>query len=152
MSIARGSQPRPQPEPTAAPVRRADPRHALGRLGEELAAAHLTRLGFAILERNARTRYGEIDIVAFDGTTLVFVEVKTCRASARAIRLASTAHDPLERLRPRQQARVRRLAVAWLCEPRPERPTAREIRFDAVGVTVDAHDRLLRLDHLEAAW
>jgi putative endonuclease len=134
------------------PVRRADPRHVLGRLGEDLAAAHLTRLGFAILARNARTRHGEIDIIAFDGAALVFVEVKTCRASERAIRLASTAQDPLERLRPRQQARVRRLAAAWLCERRPERPTAREIRFDAIGVTVDAHDRLLRLDHLEAAW
>ena len=49
-----------------------DPRHALGRLGEQLAAAHLERLGFAILARNARTRYGEIDLIAFDGHTLVF--------------------------------------------------------------------------------
>jgi hypothetical protein len=49
-----------------------DPRHALGRLGEQLAAAHLERLGFMILARNARTRYGEIDLVAFDGSALVF--------------------------------------------------------------------------------
>ena len=49
-----------------------DPRHALGRLGEQLAATHLERLGFAILARNARTRYGEIDLIAFDGHTLVF--------------------------------------------------------------------------------
>ena len=48
--------------------------------------------------------------------------------------------------------RLRRLAVAWLSEQRDDRPTAREIRFDAIGVTVDARDRLLRLDHLEAAW
>lgn len=152
MPITREPRPTPQPQPASTPVRSSDPRHVLGRLGEDLAAAHFSRLGFAILARNARTRHGEIDIVAFDGHALVFVEVKTCRASARAIRLASTAHDPLERLRPRQQARVRRLAAAWLCEPRPDRPTAREIRFDAVGVTVDARDRLLRLDHLEAAW
>ena len=45
----------------------------MGRLGEELAAAHLSRLGFSELERNARTRHGEIDLIAFDGRTLVFV-------------------------------------------------------------------------------
>ncbi len=49
-----------------------NPRHELGRLGERLAASHLERLGFAILARNARTRYGEIDLIGFDGHTLVF--------------------------------------------------------------------------------
>lgn len=49
-----------------------DPRRALGRLGEDIAAAHFQRLGFAIVERNIRTRHGEIDLIAFDGTTLVF--------------------------------------------------------------------------------
>ena len=50
--------------------RRRDPRRARGRLGEDLAAAHLQRLGFRVLARNARTRYGEIDLIAFDGHTL----------------------------------------------------------------------------------
>jgi putative endonuclease len=49
-----------------------DPRRALGRLGEQLAADHLERLGFAVIERNARTRYGEIDLIVFDGHILVF--------------------------------------------------------------------------------
>jgi hypothetical protein len=53
-----------------------DPRHALGRLGEQLAATHLERLGFMILARNARTRYGEIDLIAFDGHTLVFNKLR----------------------------------------------------------------------------
>ena len=61
----------------------ADPRHALGRRGEELAAEHLHRLGFSPLGRNERTRYGEIDLIAFDGRTLVFAEVKTRRVDAR---------------------------------------------------------------------
>jgi putative endonuclease len=152
MPIAQKPQPRSEPPSTRAPLRRADPRHALGRLGEELAAAHFTRLGFATLARNVRTRHGEIDLIAFDGEVLVFVEVKTCRASARARPPASTGRVPLERLRPRQRARLRRLAAAWLGERRADRPAAREIRFDAVGVTVDGRDRLLRLDHLEAAW
>lgn len=68
---AAGADPRSgnAPRPDAPPK---DPRHALGRLGEQLAATHLERLGFAILARNARTRYGEIDVIAFDGQTLVF--------------------------------------------------------------------------------
>ncbi len=59
----------------------------LGRLGEELAAAHLRRLGFATLARNVRTRHGEIDLIVFDGRTLAFVEVKT--------RLARSVGQPL---------------------------------------------------------
>jgi hypothetical protein len=52
--------------------------------------------------------------------------------------------------------RLRRLALAWLSSEGsasgPRRPTAQTIRFDALGVVLDAHDRLLRLDHLEGAW
>jgi hypothetical protein len=52
----------------------ADPRRALGALGEELAGAHLERLGFSLLARNVRTRHGEIDLIAFDGSTLAFMD------------------------------------------------------------------------------
>lgn len=121
-------------------------RKSLGRLGEDVAAAHLQRRGLALLARNARTRDGEIDIVARDGRTLVFVEVKTRRASRRGEPV-----QPLEFVHPRQQLRVRRLAAAWLAAHRP-RPAPRLIRFDAVGVTVDARGRLLRLDHVQDAW
>ena len=54
-----------------------DPRQDLGKLGEDLACAELSRRGYAILARRYRTKYGEIDIVARDGPTLVIVEVKT---------------------------------------------------------------------------
>ncbi len=117
-----------------------------------MAAEHLTRLGFKILARNARTRHGEIDLIAFDGHTLAFVEVKTRRAHARPIPAADSDQAPLGGLRRRQQVRLRALATAWLSESHAERPAASEIRFDAIGVTLDARDRLLRLDHLEAAW
>src|SRR5947209_15299859 len=56
-----------------------DLRRRLGQLGEQLAAEHLVRRGFRIMERNYRTRWGELDIVAFDGHTLAFCEVKTRR-------------------------------------------------------------------------
>ncbi len=127
-----------------------DRRRALGRLGEDLAAAHFERLAFSVVARNVRTRYGEIDLIAFDGQTLVFAEVKSRRISTR--RRLAAAQEPLAGLRPRQRARLRRLATAWLSDEQPDRPTARTIRFDAVGLIVDEQDRLLRLDHVEAAW
>ncbi|MFZ2052277.1 MAG: YraN family protein [Solirubrobacteraceae bacterium] len=137
------SQSRPSSE-----QRRPDPRHALGRLGEDLAATHLERRGFAIVDRNARTRYGEIDLIAFDGVVLAFVEVKTRRASTQSGRHLPA---PLEGLRPRQRARLRRLAAAWLAE-RTSPLLARELRFDAIGVVVDETGSVLRLDHVEGAW
>jgi putative endonuclease len=124
-------------------------RGRLGALGEELAAAHFRRLGFRILERNVRSREGEIDLIAFDGHTLVFAEIKTARASGAGRRREPV---PLEWLAPRQRLRITRLARAWLADPARERPRAVEVRFDAVGVLVDSRGRLLALEHLEGAW
>jgi putative endonuclease len=128
-----------------------DPRRALGRLGEQLALAHLERLGFATLARNVRTRHGEIDLIVSDARTLVFVEVKTRRAPSAERRLAPEA-QPLAWLRPRQQARIRRLACAWLSDSSRPRSRAGTIRFDAIGVTVDRRGRLVELEHVEGAW
>jgi putative endonuclease len=130
-----------------------NPRRALGRHGEDLAAAHLERRGFTTLARNVRTRYGEIDLIVFEqrSRTLVFVEVKTRSASVGRRPLAPE-QEPLAWLRPRQRMRLRRLARAWLSDERHERPTARTIRFDAVGVILDRSGKLLSLEHLEAAW
>ncbi len=127
-----------------------DPRHVLGRLGEDLAQAHLGRLGFAVLGRNERTRFGEIDLIVFDGHTILFVEVKTSRVRGR--REGPPPEPPLARLGARQQARLRRLAVAWLYDETRVRPRARNIRFDAVGVLVDRTGALVRLDHIENAF
>jgi putative endonuclease len=127
-----------------------DPRHVLGRLGEDLALAHLSRLGFALLGRNERTRFGEIDLIVCDGRTILFVEVKTTRIPRRDTR--RPVEPPLARLGSRQQARLRRLATAWLCDKTRMRPWARNIRFDAIGVLVDSRGRLVRLDHIENAF
>jgi putative endonuclease len=120
-----------------------DLRHRLGRVGEQLAAAHLERRGFAIVARNHRTRWGEIDLIAADAQRIVFCEVKTRRVSAAG---------PFDGLREAQCRRVRRMAVAWLQEQGTERPHAHELRFDAIGVTIDARGRLVALDHLEGAF
>jgi putative endonuclease len=119
-----------------------DLRHALGTNGEQLAAEHLERLGYEVLARNYRTRFGELDLVAFDGATLVFCEVKTRRLGSGA---------PWDALGSRKQARVRRMACEWLVAV-SERPRSTALRFDAIGVVIDARGRLVRLDHLEAAF
>ena len=122
----------------------ADLRQHLGRIGEDLALAHLRRLGFELVVRNHRTRWGEIDLVVHDGSTLVFVEVKTRRASG-------VGRGPWEALHERKRAQVRRMAAAYLADVQ-ERPRAMELRFDAIGVVIDARGRLVRLDHLEGAF
>jgi putative endonuclease len=119
-----------------------DLRHHLGRTGERLAAEHLERRGYVVLARNHRTRWGEIDLVAYDGSALVFVEVKTRRAGNGA---------PWDALDDRKRARVRRMAAAWLVEVR-DRPSSADLRFDAIGVVIDARGKLARLDHLEDAF
>ena len=121
-----------------------DIRRQLGAAGEQLAADHLARRGFQILERNFRTRWGELDIIASNGHSIVFCEVKS-RIANRSNR------DPLESVHPRKRMQVRRMAAQWLRE-RPDRPRAAELRFDAIGVTLEPDGRLLRLDHLEGAF
>ena len=118
-----------------------DPRHHLGRLGERLAAEHFERLGFQVVARNHRTRHGEIDLVVCDPHTLVIAEVKTRRSGG----------SPWEALHDRKRRQVRRMGFAYLSDV-PDRPRRAEIRFDAVGVTVDGAGRLIALDHLEAAF
>jgi putative endonuclease len=121
-----------------------DLRPQLGRLGEQLAAEHLIRRGFQIIERNYRTRWGELDIVAYDGRTLAFCEVKTRRVSA-------PGRDPLESVHTRKRSKVRKMAGSWLIE-RTDRPYADNVRFDAIGVTLGPSGRLVRLEHLEGAF
>ena len=119
-----------------------DARHTRGRQGEELAARHLEALGYEVLARNHRTRFGELDLVAFDGETLVFAEVKT--------RLAGSG-EPFDNLHTRKRSQVRRMAIAWLTES-TQRPYGASLRFDGVAVLVDRAGNLVRLDHLEAAF
>jgi putative endonuclease len=82
-----------------------DPRHELGRVGEDLACAELERRGYAILARRHRTRYGEIDIIARHGGTTVFVEVKTRDGAA----FGSGA----EAIAPWKQRRIGRMAIDY---------------------------------------
>jgi putative endonuclease len=121
-------------------------RQRLGRQAEELIAARLAAAGWKILERNARTRFGELDVVALDGRTLVFVEVKAGRQGS-----AFGPERPVLAVDWRKQRRVRRLATAWMTERR-EAPRYDEIRFDAVGVTFDRGGRTVEVEHIPGAF
>jgi putative endonuclease len=121
-----------------------DPRRHLGQLGEQLAAEHLLRRGFEIVERNYRTRWGELDIIAFDGRTLAFCEVKTRQGNGDRRRTFDALHQT-------KRSQVRKMAGRWLIE-RSDRPHADELRFDAIGVTFTRDGRLLAIEHLEGAF
>jgi putative endonuclease len=116
-----------------------------GRLAEARAGEHLASLGYRIIERNARTRFGELDLVALDRRTLVFVEVKAARAGSRV-----GPERPVHWVTPRKQLQVRRLATAWMAERREagSLPRYAEIRFDAIGIVLDSDDAVVDLEHL----
>ena len=95
-----------------------------GAEGEEAAAAHLHRLGWTILDRNWRARHLELDIVAEERDTVVFVEVKT--------RAEGGLQTPFEALTPTKKERLCRAAQAWL---EAHDAWSRPCRFDLVCVT-----------------
>ncbi len=103
--------------------KRDDVRHVLGRDGEEAAAEYLRRRGYEILGRNVRTAFGELDIVARDGDTLVFVEVKARRGTGVA--------GGLEAVDARKQLRLSRLALGFMAAAGLTQAPA---RFDVVAV------------------
>ena len=105
-------------------------RLTLGKQGEDLACRELRRRGYAVLARRFRTRFGEIDIIARDGDTLVFVEVKT-RRSGRFGGAVAAVHF-------RKQRRLINMARSYLMGCRGTEPPC---RFDVVGVTLSAGER-----------
>jgi len=118
-----------------------------GARAEELVARRLAAAGWEIVERNARTRFGELDIVALHGRALVFVEVKAGREGNRF-----GPERPVLSVDWRKQLRIRRLATAWMAERRGAIPRYEDIRFDAVGVTFDRAGQVTDYEHLKGAF
>lgn len=112
-------------------------RRTFGDAGEAVAATVLERSGWAIVARNARTRYGEIDLVCRDGPGYVFVEVKT-RNSGSFV----AAAEALDR---RKVARLVRLAQSWLAS-RNERGALFRVVLAAVTVSVSEGPRVALID------
>ena len=107
-----------------------DRRQTLGELGETLACDELRRRGYAILERRYRTDHGEIDIIALDDETLVFVEVR-----AKATDECGTAAESVTR---DKQRRVVRMATVYLAS---HGPIGRPCRFDVVAIDAALSER-----------
>ena len=121
-------------------------RQRLGRSAEELVARRLAAEGWRVLERNVRTRSGELDLIGLDGRTLVFVEVKAGRRGS-----AVGPIEPAHAVGPRKQARIRRLAREWLATGRGRGLGVAGYRFDVVGVSFGG-DRGPDVDHIRNAF
>ncbi len=101
---------------------------SLGTQGEELAVVHLKKQGFKILAQNYRQKTGEIDIIARDGTYLVFIEVKT-RKSLRFGR-------PYEAVTHKKQTQITKVALEYITRNKlHDQP----MRFDVISITIHAH-------------
>lgn len=114
-------------------------RTELGTRGEEAAAAFLERSGMTVLERNWKCRAGEADIVAIDGTTLVFVEVKT--------RTTDSKGTPEDAVSPAKQQRYSKIARTYIDKAGINEPS---VRFDVVAIRPIAEDRALLRHHRDA--
>ena len=122
-----------------------DSRRALGKRGEDAAAAYLERQGYVIVARNWRTRTGELDIIARDGEWLVFVEVRTRRIGRHAATPALGA--PEESVTPRKQLQLVAMSDAYLYEMPWDGPW----RIDVLALELYPDERVARINHLRDA-
>jgi len=106
-----------------------------GHLGEDLAAERLRQGGYTIVERNVRSRYGEIDLVAKDGECVVFVEVRT---------MASGMMAPEESVTGRKQRRVVALSLRYLQD---HGMTDADWRADVVAIEMGQDGKPVRFEH-----
>ncbi|MGC1677479.1 MAG: YraN family protein [Candidatus Binataceae bacterium] len=114
-------------------------RFRFGREGEKMAERHLRKLGYRIVERNYRAAGAEIDIIAMDGETIVFVEVKRRNGTA--------AGTPEEAVNAAKQKQIRRAAEAFVAH---YHATERDARFDVVAIVQNGSRR--RIQHLKDAF
>ena len=113
----------------------------LGLRGEDFAAKHLRALGYIIIARNHRSRYGELDLIARDGNTLVFVEVKTRKSDAYG--------SPLEAVTAEKQRQISRAALAWL---KWKKLLNQRTRFDVVGLVWEPDANSPKVTHIKHAF
>jgi putative endonuclease len=116
-------------------------RITIGKSGEDYACRELERRGYEILARRFRTRLGEIDIVAREDDTLVFVEVKARRGLP--------GDPPQAAVDARKRARISRLALGYLSA---RRLGERSCRFDVIGVSLDDGGGVTAVRHLKHAF
>jgi len=121
-------------------ARKGDLNKGVGDRGEELAASFLEKHGLQVVERNFRCKGGEVDIVAREGNTTVFVEVKTRRTLAYGV--------PQLALTPFKQRQVSKAALTWLLKHRsPDAPA----RFDVVAILLES-EFTYSIEHIRDAF
>jgi putative endonuclease len=118
-----------------------DARDALGRRGEAEAEKHLRGLGYRIVGRRERVLRGDIDLVALDGRTVVFVEVRS--------RSDTTHGHPAETVGTRKQRRIAELATAYI---RRHRLEDCQVRIDVVTVTFGPPGERPVVEHFQNAF
>ncbi len=118
----------------------ADARKSLGAFGERLAGTYLEKLGYFILERNFRCSSGEIDIVAQEGTSLAFVEVRT--------RKSKQFGSPEESITPAKMTKLIELAEVYL-QQHPESPDI--WRIDVVAIELSRNGKVSRIELIRNA-
>ena len=118
-----------------------DGRKATGARGESVAAEHLRRQGYRIAGANWRCRAGEIDLIAEDGQSLVFVEVRTRRSTT-----AGSAEESVTRTKQRRLVALAETYLQW--QEAAGRPWTGGWRIDVVAIRLDARGEVLELNHL----
>jgi putative endonuclease len=113
----------------------------LGKRGEDAAAKFIRRLGYKILARGDRFGLGELDIVALDRETIVFVEVKT--------RESHIAGHPVEAVDLKKQQKLTLLAVSFL---KHHRLLNRHARFDVIAITWPSGVKKPTIEHFQNAF
>jgi putative endonuclease len=116
-------------------------RKLLGDRGERAAVAMLKKLGYRILAKQYRNSFGEIDIIAQDGETTVFVEVKT--------RTSANDGQPFEAVDRRKQDKLTRVALAWL---KKHGRLEQRARFDIVSILWPEEGRDPEIAHYRNAF
>lgn len=133
-----------------------DGRRATGALGERLAAERLEARGYRVLARNARTRLGEIDLIAVGNGCLVFCEVRARVSRRSGAARARDAGGPLESIGPQKRGRLRRVAREWVASRASSDEAGpggfERLRFDAIGVILDRDGTVVELEHVEDAF
>lgn len=113
-----------------------------GKLGEDMASAFLMKKGYAIVERNYHSRWGEIDIIAKQAPYIVFAEVKTRRKNGMC--------SPEETVTVTKQQKIIRTALLYVSE-HPEYDDF-QIRFDVVSLRTGKNGQVESIDHLSNAF
>ncbi|MBD2862735.1 YraN family protein [Paenibacillus oceani] len=122
--------------------RMADGRRALGRKGEEAAAAYLEAAGYRILERNWRCPSGELDLITETDGVIVFVEVRSRRDTGTF----GTAEESVD---ARKRNKVRETANVYLYR---NRAFDRKTRYDVIAVAFTTGGELHRINHIPYAF